>query len=711
MSATPATAHGASERRQAVLDTACARLLRARATAAPRRPRSPARRASPSRSSTATSARSATSTSPASTRPGAAFREFAEEALAEDPDGCLGAIADAYMAKRSRLRLVDLWIQALTEAAEDAVIAKAVRGQIREMHDFFADVIRRGQAGGVVHPDRDPVAEAWIFIAGGLLATIDHRLGGLLGGDLERVRAVAPRLDGARQARRTLPAKATPTARRLDGAANERAPAAAAASFPLNDAGYGGCGPRRGPVDSEPRQKMGERRCDGPAPTPGGESLMQPKPIQKQRLDERKLPAGQSACATRASARPATAAPATAPRRSARSCTTGARTRRCARRSRRPSPRRRRGGPPPPPRLNEGKRVGPSSRVRSAGRRGVARGRRGRAADRPHPRRRAVQAERAARLPARPRAARPARPRRRAALRRPPRRPAGARRPADRPGPVRLEGAERDRRRPGRLPARARARRASPSTRPSTSASRTGRSRATGPPSAAEAARAARRAPAADRGRSTATAFYAGLRRGELRGLRWEDVDLAAGDDPRPSRLGRRRRARSRRSRAKGTRTVPIVAVLRDDLAEHKAATATGASSCSGRSTASRSRHRTSASAPRPGPPRTRARAKRSGRRSSRSASTSAATPSSRSCSTLASRSSGSATTSGTARRTWSTATGTCSKATRPRLARLVDDYLARADTAARVEQLGARNEPPTGLDHDVASQRWVTKT
>ena len=46
----------------------------------------------------------------------------------------------------------------------------------------------------MIHADRDPVAEAWIFIAGGLLATIDHRLGGLLGDDLERVRASA-RLD------------------------------------------------------------------------------------------------------------------------------------------------------------------------------------------------------------------------------------------------------------------------------------------------------------------------------------------------------------------------------------------------------------------------------------------------------------------------------------------------------------------------------------
>jgi hypothetical protein len=74
-------------------------------------------------------------------------------------------------------------------APEDAVIAKALRKQIREVHDFFADVIRKGQAAGVVLADRDPVAEAWIFIAGGMLATVDTRLGGLLGDDLGRVRA------------------------------------------------------------------------------------------------------------------------------------------------------------------------------------------------------------------------------------------------------------------------------------------------------------------------------------------------------------------------------------------------------------------------------------------------------------------------------------------------------------------------------------------
>jgi AcrR family transcriptional regulator len=117
-----------------------------------------------------------------------AFRLASEEAVAADPEQSLGAIADAYMAKGRKLRVVDLWIQALNEASDDKVIAAAVRKQIREVRDFFADVIRDGQRRGVVHADRDPGAEAWIFVAAGLLATIDRRLGGLLGDDLLRVR-------------------------------------------------------------------------------------------------------------------------------------------------------------------------------------------------------------------------------------------------------------------------------------------------------------------------------------------------------------------------------------------------------------------------------------------------------------------------------------------------------------------------------------------
>jgi AcrR family transcriptional regulator len=116
------------------------------------------------------------------------LRELSEQAIAETPETCLGAVVDAWNAKRSDIRLVDLWLGALNEC-DDPLVAEALRKQVREVHAFFADLIRDGQARGVVHADRDPVAEAWIFVAGGLLGTIDHRLGGFLDGDLERVRA------------------------------------------------------------------------------------------------------------------------------------------------------------------------------------------------------------------------------------------------------------------------------------------------------------------------------------------------------------------------------------------------------------------------------------------------------------------------------------------------------------------------------------------
>lgn len=76
---------------------------------------------------------------------------------------------------------VTLWIQALNEAGEDAAIQDFLRAQLREVHDYVADVLRRAQAAGGVPPDRDPDAEAWIFVGAALLLSFADRLGGLIG--------------------------------------------------------------------------------------------------------------------------------------------------------------------------------------------------------------------------------------------------------------------------------------------------------------------------------------------------------------------------------------------------------------------------------------------------------------------------------------------------------------------------------------------------
>jgi AcrR family transcriptional regulator len=106
-----------------------------------------------------------------------------------DPKAAFGCIVKTYFAGPERGMLVNLWIQALTEAAEEPDIRRFLRRQMREVHDYVAEGIRQAQAVGAVHPERDPGAEAWIFLAGGLLLrAVDQRLGGLLrDGDIQRV--------------------------------------------------------------------------------------------------------------------------------------------------------------------------------------------------------------------------------------------------------------------------------------------------------------------------------------------------------------------------------------------------------------------------------------------------------------------------------------------------------------------------------------------
>jgi AcrR family transcriptional regulator len=91
--------------------------------------------------------------------------------------------------REMKVLVPSLWMQAVTEAGEDAEIRRHVRAHMREVHDFFADVLRRVQAEGGIEPDRNPEAEAWIFVAGSLLVSIADRLGGpLRAEDFEQIK-------------------------------------------------------------------------------------------------------------------------------------------------------------------------------------------------------------------------------------------------------------------------------------------------------------------------------------------------------------------------------------------------------------------------------------------------------------------------------------------------------------------------------------------
>ncbi len=88
-----------------------------------------------------------------------------------------------------KYQLAELWVQALSEAAEDPELRHHLRRHMREVHDFTADVIRRGQEEGTLNPDRDVDAEAWTFLAGGVLGMVGRRIGLLDEQEVEAIRA------------------------------------------------------------------------------------------------------------------------------------------------------------------------------------------------------------------------------------------------------------------------------------------------------------------------------------------------------------------------------------------------------------------------------------------------------------------------------------------------------------------------------------------
>ncbi len=77
-------------------------------------------------------------------------------------------------------RMPNLWIQGLTGAGDNDAVRDGVRQHMLEVHGFIADLFRAQQAAGTIPADRDPEAEAWIFVAGGLLRSVADRLGGVI---------------------------------------------------------------------------------------------------------------------------------------------------------------------------------------------------------------------------------------------------------------------------------------------------------------------------------------------------------------------------------------------------------------------------------------------------------------------------------------------------------------------------------------------------
>jgi TetR/AcrR family transcriptional regulator len=119
-------------------------------------------------------------------------RDSWEAALAREPD-VLAALASvgrgSFAARDCKYQLSELWVQALSEATEDPVLRKHLRKHMREVHDYFAAMLRRGQEEGVLHADRDVDAEAWIFLSGSIMGMVGRRVGLVDDDEVRRIRA------------------------------------------------------------------------------------------------------------------------------------------------------------------------------------------------------------------------------------------------------------------------------------------------------------------------------------------------------------------------------------------------------------------------------------------------------------------------------------------------------------------------------------------
>jgi TetR/AcrR family transcriptional regulator len=115
-----------------------------------------------------------------------------EQAIGSEPDPgeWISTMARCFrdMEREQRIVLSTLWVQALAEATEDPEIRRYARRHLREVHDYASGVMLRAQAAGGIPADRDVDAEAWIFVALGLLGSIGRRLGAVSEEDFDRIR-------------------------------------------------------------------------------------------------------------------------------------------------------------------------------------------------------------------------------------------------------------------------------------------------------------------------------------------------------------------------------------------------------------------------------------------------------------------------------------------------------------------------------------------
>ncbi len=110
----------------------------------------------------------------------AAARGMWDEALAAEPDPGLwiATMGRSFIESEAERPLIShLWVQAIAEGSEDEAIGAYMTEHMREVHAYAANVIRRAQEAGGIDSARDPEAEAWIFIALGLLTMADRVLG------------------------------------------------------------------------------------------------------------------------------------------------------------------------------------------------------------------------------------------------------------------------------------------------------------------------------------------------------------------------------------------------------------------------------------------------------------------------------------------------------------------------------------------------------